>query len=246
MIFSEISIKNIPNFIFLLSFFIYIYCSISAPIYLYIYCYTLQLEDFRAKKMRLDKIKSSIRQLFIIIGWLLIPIFQYIPCASIWYGIMSLPLIGYLSIFFTNPTIVLYDFDFFIGYGYPWSFIAIGGAVFFLLTLVYQLVNRKKLIMKGPYKYSRHPQYLAIIIMTFSLTMISLNTSPIYPFISNYLYRKDILVLIWILEVIAYVLLAKLEEFWLIKKYGEKYIRYQQSISFMLPFMKRKAISRDL
>lgn len=186
--------------------------------------------------MRFDKIKSSIREFFITIGWLLIPIFQYIPCASIWFGIMSLPLIGYLSIFLTNPTIVLYDLEFFWGYGYPWSFFALVSGILFVYSLGYQLVNHKKLILKGPYKYSRHPQYLAIILMTFSLTMISLNTSPINPFGSSIPYRKDYLVFIWILEVFAYILLAKLEEFWLNKRYGNHFSEYKKHTSFMVPF----------
>jgi len=186
--------------------------------------------------MRSDKIKSSIREFFITIGWLLIPIFQYIPCASIWFGIMSLPLIGYLSIFLTNPTIVIYDLEFFLGYGYPWSYFAIISGILFIYSLAYQLVNHKELILKGPYMYSRHPQYLAIILMTFSLTMISLNTSPVNPFVSISPYRKDYIMLIWIFELIAYIFLAKLEEFWLSKKYGNHYNEYKKRVSFMIPF----------
>ena len=185
--------------------------------------------------MRSDKIKSSIREFFITIGWLLIPIFQYIPCASIWFGIMSVPLIGYLSFFFMNPSIAIMDFNFFLGYGFPWSFIIIASGAFFIFTLIYQIINRKKLILKGPYQYSRHPQYFAIIIMTFSLTMISLNTGPIAPF-STYLDGNRILLfLIWIIETGAYILLAKIEEFWLKKKYGRRYSEYKINVSFMIP-----------
>ena len=185
--------------------------------------------------MSIIKLKAVMKQIFITIGWIMIPIFQYIPCASIWFGIMSLPLIGYLSFFFMNPTMVKSDFNFFIGYGFPWSIIAIISGIFFLFFLCYQLFYRKDLILKGPYKYVRHPQYLAIIIMTFSLTMISLNTSPINPFSSNTEYNYFLLFFIWIIETIAYILLAKLEDFWLSKKYGGKYILYKKSVGFMLP-----------
>lgn len=192
------------------------------------------------RRLSIKEIKSKLKGFFITLGWLVIPSFQYIPCASIWFGIMSLPLISYLLVFFNVPSIVKTDFDFFLGYGYPWSIIAIVSGFFFLSTLGYQLFNHKKLILNGPYKYSRHPQYLAIIIMTLSLTMISLNTSPVNPFGSDVSIRQEYLVLIWILEASAYVLLAKLEEFWMVKKHGDKYRQYQQSVSFMIPFLKLK------
>ncbi len=185
--------------------------------------------------MSINKLQTVMKQIFITIGWIMIPIFQYIPCASIWFGIMSLPLIGYLSFFFMNPSMVKSDFDFFFVYGFPWSIIAIISGIFFLLSLGYQLFHRKNLIFKGPYKYVRHPQYLTIIIMTFSLTMISLNTSPINPFSSNMEYNYVLLFFIWIIETLAYILLAKLEEFWLSKKHGGKYIQYKNSVGFMLP-----------
>ncbi len=188
--------------------------------------------------MKIDKIITSIKEFFITIGWLTIPLFQYIPCASVWFGIMSLPLIGYLFFFISTPMIAKSDFEFFLGYGFPWSIIAIISGFIFLFCLGYQLVNRKKLILKGPYKYSRHPQYLAIIIMTFSLSMISLNTSPINPFSSNIEFSRVLIFFIWFIETIAYILLAKLEEFWLEKKYGDMYNQYKQSVSFMLPFTK--------
>lgn len=191
-------------------------------------------------RLSIKKIKSTLKEFFITLGWLIIPFYQYIPCASIWFGIMSLPLISYLLIFFIVPSMVKTDFEFFLGYGYPWSYIAIISGLFFLSTLGYQLFNHKKLILKGPYKYSRHPQYLAIIIMTFCLTMISLNTSPVNPFGSDVGIRQEYLVLIWILEVVAYVGLAKLEEFWMVKKHGDKYRQYQQSVSFMIPFLNLK------
>ena len=188
--------------------------------------------------MKIDKIITSIKEFFITIGWLTIPILQYIPCASVWFGIMSLPLIGYFFFFISTPMIAKSDFEFFLGYGFPWSIIAIISGFIFLFCLGYQLFNRKKLILKGPYKYTRHPQYLAIIIMTFSLSMISLNTSPINPFSSNIEFSRILIFLTWFIETFAYILLAKLEEFWLEKKYGVMYNQYKQSVSFIVPFTK--------
>ena len=76
----------------------------------------------------LDKIKA-IALNFIAV---MIPYFQFIPCASIWYGIMSLPLISYFIIFLSYPDILLFDFEFF--FGYPGADVALlGGLSFYFL-----------------------------------------------------------------------------------------------------------------
>ncbi|MFX1321387.1 MAG: methyltransferase family protein [Promethearchaeota archaeon] len=185
----------------------------------------------------IEKIKSTIKNSLITISSLLIPVFQYIPCASIWFGIMSIPLITYLGYFLSNPEIAMQDFDFFLSYGFPWSVMALFGALFFIYSIIYQLFHRKELIRKGPYKYVRHPQYLGIIIMTLGLTMISLNTSPIFPFDNEFSYGNSLLVFIWFMEVIAYIILAKIEDFSLRRKYGKSYIEYENSVGFIIPIL---------
>ncbi|MFX0042953.1 MAG: methyltransferase family protein [Candidatus Hodarchaeota archaeon] len=185
----------------------------------------------------IDKLKSTIKNYIITISSLLIPVFQYIPCASIWFGIMSIPLITYLGYFLGNPEIAMQDFDFFLSYGFPWSVMALFGASFFIYSIIYQLIHRKELIRKGPYKYVRHPQYLGIIIMTLGLTMISLNTSPIFPFDNEFSYGNSLLVFIWFMEVIAYIILAKIEDFSLRRKYGKSFIEYENSVGFIIPIL---------
>lgn len=113
----------------------------------------------------LDKINATVLNFIAV----LIPFFQFVPCASIWFGIMSLPLISYFINFLSYPDILLFDFKFF--FGYPGTYVALLGGVIFLYSLIYQLTHWKGLIQKGPYKYVRHPQYLGIIIMTFGLTL---------------------------------------------------------------------------
>ena len=72
--------------------------------------------------------------------------------------------------------------------------------------------------------------------------MISLNTGPIAPF-STYLDGNFIFVfLIWIIETVAYILLANLEELWLSKKYGESYREYSKGVSFMIPIKTIKTV----
>ncbi len=189
------------------------------------------------EKKKIEKLKSAVKNFSITISGMLIPVFQYIPCASIWFGIMSIPLITYFTIFLSNPGIVMHDFEFFLSYGFPWSIVTILGGLFFIYSIIYQLFYRKDLIRKGPYKYVRHPQYLGIIFMTLGLTMISLNTSPIFPFTDEFFYDRSLLVFIWFVEVIVYFILAKIEDFSLRNKYGKDYIEYENAVGFMLPIL---------
>ena len=180
----------------------------------------------------LNKIKEGILKG---VGYL-VPVFQYIPNASIWRGIMSIPLISYFIAFLSYPNIAMMDFGFFFFYGAPWSYLAIFGGIFFLYSFFYQLFNIKKLITEGLYKYLRHPQYLGMIIMTLGLTLICLNTSPIYPFVQEQFYDKSWILFIWIAEALIYVLLAKIEDLSLKAKYGEEFLNYASKVPFMFPF----------
>jgi len=191
----------------------------------------------KEERSSLQRFKHLIGNLSSSISAAIIPIFQFIPCASIWFGIMSVPLLGYLIYFFCYPSIILYDFKFFFAYGFPWSLLALFAGIFALYCFIYQLVHRKKLIKGGPYKIVRHPQYLGFIIMTFCLTMICLRTDPVYTF-TNYLNGYNYIVIIWIIETIAYVILAKIEDISLSKRYGTIFENYKNSVGFMFPSLK--------
>lgn len=180
----------------------------------------------------LDKIKATALNLIAII----IPFFQFVPCASIWFGIMSLPLISYFINFLSYPGILLVDFKFF--FGYPGTYVVLLGGFIFLYSLIYQLTHRKGLIQKGPYKYVRHPQYFGIIIMTFGFTMICFNTSPVFPFMYELSNKLMWVVSIWIIEALAYLLLAEIEELYIKSKYKGTYLEYKNTVSFIIPFLK--------
>ena len=102
------------------------------------------------------------------------------------------------------------------------------------------MTHRKQLIRIGPYKYVRHPQYLGVIIITFGMTLIAFQTSPIFNFSLGYLNAYTVLLYIWIGEILAYIVLAKIEEFALKAKYGDDFIEYCNHVAFMIPFFKLK------
>ena len=189
-------------------------------------------------KINSEKIKGKVSSISTSISSFLIPIFQYVPVTGVWFGIMSVPLIAYLSLYFQNPGILIYDLNFlFRTYE---IYIVLLGLTLYVISLIYQLTHRKQLIRTGPYKYVRHPQYLAFIIMTFGMTLIAFQTSPIFNFNFGYLNAYTVLLYIWIGEVLAYIVLAKIEEIALKAKYGENFLEYAKNVAFMIPFLKIK------
>ncbi|UCD01591.1 MAG: hypothetical protein JSV23_00780 [Promethearchaeota archaeon] len=183
-------------------------------------------------------IKSKIASISTSITSFIIPIFQYVPCTTIWFGIMSVPFITYLVFFFQNPEILLYDIRFM--FRTPGIYFTLFGFIFYIYSLLYQLTHRKQLIRSGPYRYMRHPQYLAFIIMTFGMTLIAFQTSPVFNFNLSDINSYTLLFFIWVSEVIAYIFLGKIEDFALKAKYGDEFLDYANSVSFMFPFLKLK------
>ena len=190
--------------------------------------------DYNKVKNKLSSISTSISSVLIIF-------LQYVPCTGIWFGIMSVPLVAYISLFFSNPNILLVDIQFLMqSYGF---YIVIFGFILFIYTVVYQLTHRKQLMRTGPYRYIRHPQYLAFIIMTLGMTLVAFQTSPIFEFPLYNVDGHTILFLIWIGEVLAYIFLGKIEELALKAKYGDEFLEYANDISFMIPFFKINRIN---
>jgi len=185
-----------------------------------------------------DKIKNKITSISTSISSILIPIFQYVPCTTVWFGIMSVPLISYLVFFFQDPGILYQDGQFLIrSQGF---YILLFGLIIYFYSLIFQLSHRKQLIRKGPYRFVRHPQYFAFIILTLGLTLISFETSPVFNFNLGNLEGKTILFLIWIGEVLAYIVLGKIEEVALKARYGDEFSRYANEVPFIVPFLKIK------
>ncbi len=190
-----------------------------------------------------NKVKNKISSTLTSVSSLLIPFVQYVPCTAIWFGIMSVPLISYLIWFFQYPDILLYDIIFLIGtQGF---YVVLFGLILYIYSLIFQLSHRGQLITKGPYRLMRHPQYLAFIIMTLGMTIVAFQTSPIFEISVPYENRYTILTLIWIVEVVAYIILGKIEDFSLKAKYGDKFLEYKRRVAFIIPFLKIQSNKLD-
>ncbi|MFX0059807.1 MAG: methyltransferase family protein [Candidatus Hodarchaeota archaeon] len=183
-------------------------------------------------------VKNKIISISTTIGSILIPFVQYVPCTAIWFGIMSVPLLTYLVFFFQNPRIIIYDLNFlFRTYG---IYLVLFGLIIYIYSLIYQLSHRKQLIQRGPYKIIRHPQYLAFIIMTFGMTLVAFETSPIINPLFSSVDSYLLLFIIWIGEILAYIVIGKIEDIALKAKYGDEFLKYANKVSFIIPFLKLK------
>ena len=184
-----------------------------------------------------NKIINKITSVATSVSSVLIPIFQYVPCTAIWFGIMSVPFIAYLAFFFQNPGIFVTDLAFLFS-SYE-IYIIIIGFTLYISSLIYQITHRKRLIRTGPYRIVRHPQYVSLIIMTFGMTLVVFKTSPVVNFELN-INEYSFMLLIWAGEVLAYIILAKIEDYALKAKYGDEFLDYANQVSFMIPFLKIK------
>jgi len=179
---------------------------------------------------------TKIKDIFLKFSGYFIPILQYVPNTTIWFGIMSLPLIGYLTFFFINPSIAWKDFLFFLFS--PESYLTILGTVVFLYSLIHLIRNRKNgLIITGLYKYIRHPQYLGIIIMTLGLTLFCLRTTSPISIVPGIMVDYSGILFIWVVEVVLYIILGKIEDLSLKAKFEGEFLEYAEKVSFMLPFI---------
>jgi len=84
-----------------------------------------------------NNVKNKISSILTSVSSILIPFLQYVPCTAIWLGIMSVPLISYLVLFFQYPSILLYDLRFLIGtQGF---YVLVFGLILYTYSLIYQL-----------------------------------------------------------------------------------------------------------
>jgi len=167
-------------------------------------------------------------------------LFQYIPVAGPWYGLMIYPLAAYVFGFFWSlpefrgDQIYLLLFSPRLMFG---RIVAIAGFVIFLIALVQFLKGRGTLITGGIYSAVRHPQYFGITVMTLGISIMTLQFA--------FGGRPEPLT-VWLIEVFGYVLLAGYEERHLSMEYEKEYQQYKQKVSFIFPAPRLNKIPEPL
>lgn len=196
--------------------------------------------------------KTGLRERFFdFAGWLMI-FFQSVPALFIWGGLMTLPFFVYLIVmFFSLGTVevpmvtergtlyVLEALNIFLfgGNRIPEMVVSIIG-LFILIYSVLFLRFRKPegLVISGPYRFVRHPQYLGVLIFTTNLTSRCFReTLGDVGWIG-----PEMTFGLWIGTILAYIVLALLEENHLSAKFGAAYKEYLDDSAFFIPFLKTR------
>lgn len=109
----------------------------------------------------------------------------------------------------------------------------LGIAILSLGTIVWLFGKFKgyEIIDFGIYRYSRHPQYLGLLLWSYGLLLLITN-----PISLNWPPRPG---LPWLLLALTTIGIALQEESGMVKKYGEKYLEYRNNTPFMFPLPKQ-------
>jgi protein-S-isoprenylcysteine O-methyltransferase Ste14 len=192
---------------------------------------------------------GRMRSWFLRVAGYFVPLVQSLPALGGWVGLMTLPFATYLIMFFTNLPISLVDVlsAFFSPFPIliPERAFIIIGLLIFVYSVAYLRIKKKEgLVTSGPYRLIRHPQYLGIILATLGLTSWSV-------WILNNTYGVGFLspsqtIGVWLIELLAYILLALTEELFLSRNYEKIFSDYKSQVPFLIPFLKINRKSLDV
>ena len=146
-------------------------------------------------------------------------------------SVMSMPLLLYLVYFLNGQAypereiqVLLFSKEFMVG-----RIIALIGLIVLLLAGVQFLWNRARevgLIKTGAYSAVRHPQFTGIIIVTIGLTVMVLTNGGV---------RQQEIAGLWLIQILGYIGIARYEETYLLKQFGDDFRQYKRDVPFLFP-----------
>ncbi|KXA97093.1 hypothetical protein AKJ38_01975 [candidate division MSBL1 archaeon SCGC-AAA259I14] len=167
----------------------------------------------------------------------LLLLFQSIPVVG-FMGLMLFPIATYLfSLFWKMPSASKFEIlTLFLSKRLILGrIIALSGFIIFLVGLVSLIRGRGKIVKTKFYSLVRHPQYLGFIIMTWGISIMSLQHVRVAGWYVRWGWGYLPLPIGWLLMALSYVLLACWEEWYLTKKHSREYQEYRQKVPFMFP-----------
>jgi protein-S-isoprenylcysteine O-methyltransferase Ste14 len=184
--------------------------------------------------------ESKIRHLVETLISVFLFVFQYIPVAGPWYGLMIFPLITYISGLvwaypdFLGAQINLLLFSERLMFG---RIVAVTGFIIFLVAFVQFLRKKGEVITTGIYSIVRHPQYFGIVVMTLGISIMSI----------QFTWNVDPRVLyVWLIQVLGYALLAAYEERYLLGEHKTEYQQYKDKVPSIFPIPRLRKIPEPL
>ncbi|MFX1284808.1 MAG: methyltransferase family protein [Promethearchaeota archaeon] len=165
---------------------------------------------------------------------------QQLPGIWVWIPLMAAPVILLLGALVPNLSSSIIE-----GYASLLNF----NEVFFgkilimisVVLIIYSIVylgvkKRRGLVTSGPYRFIRHPQYTGLLLLTIGLTGWSYFYITFF-FGMSWLSAEETIIL-WYLQLLAYIILALIEDQYLLKKFGADYTSYKSKTPLFIPFLK--------
>jgi len=118
--------------------------------------------------------------------------------------------------------------DYMTSVGMPIGYIITGAGLLFVIAGWRPIYRSDGIVIKGPYRLLRHPQYLGFLLITGGW-LIHWPTIPT--------------MIMWPILVFVYYNLAKREEKEMEKRFGEKYKEYKQRVPMFIPKLRLSRIS---
>ncbi|KXA89697.1 hypothetical protein AKJ61_02340 [candidate division MSBL1 archaeon SCGC-AAA259B11] len=167
----------------------------------------------------------------------LLLLFQSIPVVG-FMGLMLFPIATYLfSLFWKMPSARKFEiFTLFLSERLMLGrIIALSGFIVFLAGLVSLIRGREKIVKTKFYSLVRHPQYLGFIIMSWGISIMCIQHVRVAGWSARWGWGYIPFPIGWLLMALAYVLLARWEEWYLTKKHSREYQKYRQKVPFVFP-----------
>ena len=185
---------------------------------------------------KLGRVQATI---FGVIGYLILLV-QQIPGIWVWAPLMAAPVILILSALGSNlltGIVEAYSSLFNFNEVFLGKILIIISVVFVIYSIIYLGVKKKRgLVTSGPYRFIRHPQYTAFLLLTIGFTGWS------YFYITNFFgmswLTAEETIALWYLELLAYIILALIEDQYLLKKFSSDYASYKSKTPLLVPFLK--------
>lgn len=159
---------------------------------------------------------------------------------ALWFPLMDLsPLLLRLGEVVYTPLSLLSCAFALVGLdvGIPLCFAFIGvGTLFFswgTATWLYGKFKSFEILDFWIYRYSRHPQYLGFLLWSYGLLLLTTFLSSPG---AGYVLPPS---LPWLISALTVIGVALHEENMMVKRHGEKYVRYRDNTPFMLPLPKQ-------
>lgn len=173
------------------------------------------------------------------VGYLILLV-QQIPGIWIWVPLMAAPLFLILGVLISNlPASIteIYQQFFILEEILIGKILIIISLMIITYSIIYLGINKRKgLVTTGPYRFLRHPQYLGFLFLTIGFTAWSYFLIT-HTFGMSWISAEEIIIL-WYLELFAYVILALIEDKYLLKKFGAVYHNYKRKTPLFIPFIK--------